>query len=166
MSQEESKASRREEFVRAYLNDVISNTFQGVSELNEELAGTVLKETCKSCVSSWLAFIKHNYGYDPEKPDLDAFLVVEEKTQNRISDGKFSISRQGNVITEVLTPGQCSCPLVKEHKLVKPFPNLCKCAENGIKMLWEAALKRPVKMEVTEAYNRGGNSCTMRIELL
>lgn len=166
MSQEESKARRREELVRAYLNDTLSKTFQGISELNKEAAGTVLKETCKACVNSWLSFIKHNYGYDPEKPDLDAFLAAEEKMEKHLSQGKMSVTRQGNIITEVLAAGQCTCPLVKDYKLVKPFPNFCLCAENGVKMLWETALKRPVKLEVIEAYNRGGNSCTMKIELL
>jgi len=166
MSQEELKARRREELVRAYLNDTLSKIYSGISELSEEAAETVLKEACKACANGWLSFLAHNYSYDPEKPDLDAFLVAEEKMLKRLSEGKVSITRQGNIITEVLTPGYCVCPLVRNYNLVKPFPNYCLCAENSYKVLYEAALKRPVKVEVIESYNRGGNSCTMKIELL
>ena len=78
MSQEESKARKKEELARAYLNDTISKTFQGISELDKEAAETVLKESSKACATGWLSFLTR-YGYDPEKADLDAFLLPRKK---------------------------------------------------------------------------------------
>ena len=166
MSQEELKERKREELVRSYLNDTLTRVYSGISELSEEAAEKVLKEACKACATGWLSFFAHNYGYDPEKPDLDAFLVAEEKFLKHLSEGKVSITRQGDTITEVMTPGYCVCPLIKTYGLVKPFPNYCLCARNGYKLLYETALKRPVKVDVVESYNMGGNACTIKIELL
>jgi hypothetical protein len=164
MNQKESKVREKEELVRSYLNDTLSKTYSGISKLGEEATETVLKESCKACTNGWLGMLAH-YGYDSKKPDIDAFLVAEKKVMERIAEGKASIIKEGNIITEVLTPGHCGCPLVKNYKLVKPFPGLCLCAKNGYKRLYETALQRPAKVEVIETYNRGGNSCTMKIEL-
>ena len=166
MSQEELKARKREALVRAYLNDTLSKLYSGVSELSEEAAETVLKEASKACANGWLPFLAHNFGFDPEKFYLDAFLVAEEKMLKDFSGGKASITRQGNIITEILAPGCCTCPLVTVHNMVKPFPNYCLCAKNGYKALYEAALKRPVKVDMIETYNMGGNCCHFKIELL
>jgi len=166
MSQEESKARRREELVKAYLNDTITKTFQGISELDEEAANTVLKESCKACVNSWISWFKHNYGYDFDKPDLDAFVAAQNKSQNHFSEGHASTTRQGNIIYDVQTPGRWGCPLVRNHKVVKPFPNLCLCAKNAFKMFFEYGLKRPVKVDLVETCLMGGKTCTLKIELL
>lgn len=156
----------KEEAVRAFLNSTIENTFLGISQLDEEAAETVLKNTCKACVSSMLTFLTHNYGYDPEKPDLDAYIAADEKMEKLLTQGQASIIRDGNTIIYTSKSGHCVCPLVKDYKIVQAFPNLCLCTKNCMTALYEAAAKRPVNVEIVEAYNRGGNSCTLKIELL
>lgn len=166
MSQEELKATRKEELARAWISDMLTKAYLGVSELNEDAAETVLKRCSEGCAKSWLSFITRNYGWDPEKSDLGAFLEAQEKFEKRLSGDTVTITREGNIITEAFAPGYCTCPLVRAYKLVKPFPNLCLCAKNTFKATYEAGAKRPVRVEVIESYCRGGNSCTLRIELL
>ena len=165
MSQEES-TSKKGELASIYINEILKNTFEGISQLNEEAADTVLKSTCRGCIARMLSFMAHNYGYDPEKPDLDAFVAAEEKIKNLLFPGKSSLTREGNVITAIVKAGECVCPLVKDYKIVPPSPNLCLCGKNTMKVLYEAASKRPVKVELIEGYNRGGNCCHFRAELL
>ena len=166
MSEKESKTRRREELTSIYINDILKKTFEGISQLNEEAAETVLKSTCRGCTDRVLSFLAHNYGYDPEKPDLDAFMAAEEKLENLMFPGQSSLTREGNIVNAIVKAGECVCPFVKDYKIAQPFPNLCLCGKNAIAVLYEAATKRPVKAELIECYNRGGNCCHFRVELL
>ncbi|GAI29596.1 unnamed protein product [marine sediment metagenome] len=165
MSQEEL-TGKKEELASIYIKEILKNTFEGISQLNEEAADTVLKSTCRGCVARMLSFMAHNYGYDPEKPDLDAFMAAEEKIQNLMFPGQSSLTREGNIITAIVKAGECVCPLVKDYKIVQPSPNLCLCGKNAMAVVHEAATKRPVKVELIESYIRGGNCCHFRAELL
>ena len=166
MTEKELKAKRKEELIRAYLNSILRETFFGISQLNEEAAETILKNTSKACANAALAFMAHNYGYDPRRADFDAFLIAEEKMQKQLAQGQASVTREGNIITEVVRCGECVCPLVKDYKIIQPFPNLCLCAKNHFKALYEAGAKRPVKVEMIETYNRSGKSDIIKIKLL
>jgi len=166
MSEEESKARKREELTRIHINEVLKRTFEGISQLSEEAAETVLESTCRACVERALAFMAHNYGYDPERPDLDALMVADEKLENIYAQGQASVTKEGNTITWISKTGGCSCTLVKDYGVVRAFPNLCLCSKNFVKALYGAAAKRPVRVEIVESYIRGGDRCHFRIELL
>ena len=166
MSQEESKARRREELTSIYINQIIKNTFEGISQLNEEAAETVLKNTCRGCANRVLSFLAHNYGYDPEKPNLDAYMAAEKKMDDLMFPGQSSLTREGNIINSIVKGGECVCPFVRDYKLAQPSPNLCLCGKNAMRVIYEAATQRPVKVELIESYNRGGNCCHFRAELL
>jgi len=166
MSEEELKARKREELARAFINEIVSKTFEGISQLSEDAEETVLRSTCRGCAGRVLAFMAHNYGYDPEKPDLDAYMAADEKLEKLLAHGQASRTREGNIINAVSKAGECMCPLVRDYKIIQPYPNLCICSKNFMKVQYEAAARRPVKVDVIESYNRGGNCCHFRIELL
>jgi len=166
MSQEEAKARKREELTKIYLNEFMKHTFEGISQLDEEAAEIVLKNTCKGCVGRVLSFLAHNYGYDPEKSNFDDFMAAEKKLENQMFPGQSSLTREGNIINSIVKAGECVCPFVKDYKVVQPFPNLCSCGKNAIAVLYEAVTKRPVKAELIESYIKGGNCCHFRLELL
>ncbi len=166
MSEVELKARKREELARIYVNDILRKTFEGISHLNEKQAETVLKTSSKACAERMLAFVAHNYGYNPEKPDLDAFIVASEKLEKLFAQGQASVTKEGNTITHITRPKECVCPLVKDYKIVQAFPNLCLCSKNYVKGLYQAAAKGPVTVELIETLNRGGSCCHFRIELL
>ena len=166
MSEEELKARKREELTRIYINEILKNTFEGISQLDEEAAETVLKSTCRGCADRTLSLLAHKYGYDPKKHDLDAYIAAEEKVDNLLFPGQSSITKEGNIITYISKAGECACPLVKDYKIAQPSPNLCLCSKNFVRVMYEAAAKRPAKVEVIESYNRGGNCCHFRVELL
>lgn len=166
MSEDESRARKREELSRIYINEILRKTFEGIGQLSEEAAETVLQSSCRGCAQNTLAFVAHNYGYDPEKPDIDAYIVAAEKMEKRFAEGQASITKEGNTVTHLIKPGACICPLVKDFKIVPAFPNLCLCSKNYLEFLYGAAAQRPAKAELIETYNRGGNCCHFRIELL
>ena len=166
MSEEEAKTRKIEELTRIYINKTLKNTFEGISQLDEESAETVLKSTCRGCADRVLSFLAHNYGYNPEKPDLDAYMAAEEKMDDLMFHGQSSLTREDNIINSIVRVGECVCPYVKDYKLAPPFPNLCLCGKNAMRIIYEAAAQRPVRVELIEGCNRGGNCCHFRAELL
>jgi len=166
MSEEESKTRKREELTRIYIDGVLKNTYEAINQLDEEAAEEVLKGTCRGCTDRVLSFLANNYGYDPENPDVDAYMAAERKMDDLMFPGQSSLTREGNIINSIVKGGECVCPFVKDYKLAKPFPNLCLCGKNAMRVIYEAASQRPVKVELIEGYNRGGNCCHFRAELL
>lgn len=166
MSQEESKARKRDELARIHINELLKRTFEGIGRLSNDAAEMVFENTCKACVDRAIAFMAHNYGYDPDKPDLDAFIAADEKLENLYAQGQASVTREGDTINWISKTGGCSCTLVQDYGIVQAFPNLCLCSKNFVKVAYQAAAGRPVKVEIVESYNRGGNCCHFRIELL
>lgn len=164
MDQGKPKA-KTEELAQAWFKDMLSKAYQGISELNEKAAEIVLKRCSEACSKYWLSLLTQKYSWDPERSDFDAFLKAQEAFEKHMSNGKASITKKGKVLEEEFWDGECTCPLVKNYKLVKPFPNLCLCAQNTFKAIYEAGAKRPVKAEVVESYCRGGNRCLLRFEI-
>ena len=166
MSEEDIKARKRERLGRIYLNGILRNIYEGISQLDEEAAETILGFSCRGCADRVLSFLTHNYGYDPENPNLDAYMAAEEKMDDYMFPGQSSLTREGNIVNAIVKAGECVCPLVKDYKLVQPSPNLCLCGKNAMRTLYEAATQRPVKVELIESYNKGGNCCHFRAEIL
>jgi len=156
---------KTEEFAQAWFNDTLTRAYQGIGELDEKGAEIVLRRCSEACSKYWLSLLYKKYGWDPERSDFDVFLKAQEAFEKHMSNGKASIIRKGNVIEEEFWDGECTCPLVKKYKLVKPFPNLCLCAQNTFKAVYEAGAKMPVKAEVVESYCRGGNRCLLRFKI-
>ena len=93
------------------------------------------------------------------------FLEAQEALEKHFAGGKALLRRRGMVIEEEFWPRECTCPLVKNYKLVKPFPNLCLYARNTFKTVYEASAKRPIKAEVVESYCRGETRCLLRLKI-
>jgi hypothetical protein len=168
---EEIKVDKKESnpkmgrLAQIWCNDTLTAAFQGVGELNEEEAEVILKKCSEVCSKYWLSILIQKYGWSPEKSDFDDFLKAQEAFEKHMSKGNASITRNGNVIEEEFWDGECTCPLVKNYKLVKPFPHLCLCGRNTFKTVYEAGAKRPVQAEVVESYCRGGNRCLLRFRI-
>jgi len=159
---EKDKAQGKAE---SWFEDLVKSAYQGISELGPKDAEIVLRRCSESCQRFWLSILRNKFGWDPGSPDLDNFLSAQEAFEKHMSSGKAQITQKGNVIEEKFWDGECTCPLVKKYKLVKPFPNLCLCAQNTFKAVYEAGVKREVKAEVVESYCRGGKCCHLRFEI-
>jgi len=157
---------KTQELIKIYTNGILKNTYEGISRLDEAAADKVFAGTCRGCADRVLSFIEHNYGYDPESHDLDAWLVNQQKMDNFFFPGQSSLTRQGNIINDVVKVGECVCPLVKDFKLVEPFPNLCLCGKNTMRTIYESVTQRPVRVELIEGCNRGGKCCHFRAQIL
>jgi hypothetical protein len=164
MDQKES-SSKMGRLAQIWCNDTLTAAFQGINELNEKEAEIVLKRCSEVCSKYWLSILTQKYGWSPEKSDFDDFLKAQEAFEKHMSKGNASITKKDNVIEEEFWDGECTCPLVKNYKLVKPFPHLCLCGLNTFKTIYEAGAKRPVQAEVVESYCRGGNRCLLRFRI-
>lgn len=165
MDQKKSEMKNKKDRAQDWFNEMLTKTYEGLSQLDSKSAELVLKKCSESCSRNWLSLLANSYGWDPEKSDLDAFLKAQEEFEKHMSNGKALITKKGNTIEEEFWDGECTCPLVKKYKLIKPFPNLCHCAQNSFKAIYEAGVKKPVKAEVVESYCRGGKRCLLRFEI-
>jgi hypothetical protein len=98
----------------------------------------------------------------------DKFLAAEIKkplTGTRLE-------REGNTLIHTYTPRsfnpprRCYCALVAalpENDMISP--TYCECSKAFLKIFWEAALGRPLKVDVLETALLGADECRFRIEL-
>jgi len=138
--------------------------FKGVGKLDESAAESVLKEVGSGCGGFELGLMALKGVKIPLQDidaEIDAFLEVHEMGENVASGGQSRLTREGNTATLVIKGG-CMCPLVK-HLDIEPTHNHCLCTLHHLKHVYEAALNRPVKVELLETYLRGGDSCTIRM---
>lgn len=82
------------------------------------------------------------------------------------------LERRGNILFHTYAPRsfnpprRCYCPLVAalpENEVISP--TYCECSSAFLKAYWEAALGRPLKVEVLETALTGADQCRFRIEL-
>lgn len=91
--------------------------------------------------------------------DVDEFL----DTLNQQKDfwcGRWT--RDGDTITSVCA--ECGCPLVRAG-LVKRSPTFCDCSRGWVEVVFEAALARPVDVELKRAIGRGDPVCEFVVHL-
>jgi hypothetical protein len=134
--------------------------FQGVGNLDQDAANTVLSETGKLCGGFTLASLAAG-GLEVPTQDVDAFLEAHAKAEDTASGGKSTLTREGDAVTIVIEGG-CVCPLVKTLK-IEASPNHCLCTTSHLKHLYETGLGRPVEVDLIETCLRGGNACTIKI---
>jgi len=53
---------------------------------------------------------------------------------------------------------ECGCPLVRAG-LVELSPTLCLCSRGWVQAVFEAALAKPVEVELEQAIGRGDPAC-------
>lgn len=160
----EEKKGVTEKNRAAFIHEVMGTAFLGISQLNKEEAQKVLKKTCLACVHSGRGFISKNYGYNFDKPDLDSFIAADEKMEKKLRNDESTLTREGNTVTLNAPGHECICPLVK-HKIIEPFPNLCLCGTEWLRLMLEEASGKPVKATLLDSPNMGGKACRAKYEI-
>jgi predicted hydrocarbon binding protein len=88
-----------------------------------------------------------------ESKDIDGFLEKLNQ-QKDYWCGKWV--REGDIIYSVCE--ECGCPLVLAG-LVELSPTFCDCSRGWVKEVFEAALGKPVEVDLTQAIGRGDKVC-------
>ena len=98
--------------------------------------------------------------------DEEAFLIAEI----RKPPAGTRLSREGDSLVQVYTPQAFSHPMRCYCALVKDLPKgevmsqtYCHCSKAFVQTVWEAALGRPVSVELEASAVSGASECRFRI---
>ena len=78
----------------------------------------------------------------------------------------FEVWREGNrvhVRYGAVSKG-CYCPAAR-YRPAKPDDIHCYCSRGSHQAVWEAALGRPVRVDIVESVRRGGKTCHFLVHL-
>jgi len=96
----------------------------------------------------------------------EAFLAAELKKPL----AGMRLEREGDTLVQVYTPQafarpmRCYCALVKELPEGETMSQTyCHCSKAFVRVMWEAALGRPVSVEIQESAVSGASECRFRI---
>ena len=79
--------------------------------------------------------------------------------------GEDGVRKEGNTITfSYGTSGRCFCPLVEDGPAKLP-DTYCQCSVGYVKEMFERAVGKPVKVDLTESIKRGGKACRFTVEV-
>jgi len=125
----------------------------GLDEHVDEQTRSRLMETCGKVCAMHHASIAVARSIKRESEDIDEFLEKINQ-QKDYWCGKWV--REGDIIYSVCH--ECGCPLVLTG-LVELSPIFCSCSRGWVKAVFEAALSKPVDVELTQAIGRGDQVC-------
>ncbi len=140
-------AARAErEFVRNWVSDLVD----AIDEQLPREARVRLIEACgRGC------YRRHEFKRaiaEQGKGDLDKLIAAYRKNFEIWRDGERVHVRYCEV------SGQCYCPVVKARP-AKADDLHCECTRATHQSIFEAALGRPVEVEILESLRRGGKTC-------
>ena len=125
----------------------------GLDERVDEETRSRLLEACGKACARRHKSIEIAKSIRQESKNIDEFLE-ELNQQKNYWCGKWV--REGDVIYSVCH--ECGCPLVLAG-LVELSPTFCDCSRGWVRAVFEAALGKPVEVELTQAIGRGDKVC-------
>jgi predicted hydrocarbon binding protein len=125
----------------------------GLDEHVDEQTRSRLMETCGNVCAGHHASIDVARSIMRGSENIDEFLEKINQQEDYWC-GKWV--REEDVIYSVCH--ECGCPLVLS-KLVELSPTFCNCSRGWVKAVFEAALGKPVEVELTQAIGRGDRVC-------
>ncbi len=90
--------------------------------------------------------------------DVDKLIAALQKNFNVQREGRQVHIRYG------LTSKGCYCPAAK-YRAPKPNDLHCYCSRGTHQAVWEAALGRPIQVDIAETVRRGGKTCHFVVTL-
>ena len=137
------------ELVQKWLTALLT----GLDEQVDEQTRSRLMETCGKVCAGHHSSIDIARSVKQESKNIDEFLEKLNQ-QKDYWCGKWV--REGDIIYSVCH--ECGCPLVLAG-LVELSPTFCDCSRGWVKAVFEAALGKPVEVELTQAIGRGDKVC-------
>jgi hypothetical protein len=151
---EGTSCEKKQDFAQAW----VKRLMETMDSQLDAAARTKLMEACgRAC-------FRASHGEAKEaKPQPDDF----DKLPARLREfaGKDGVRREGNAVYfSYGTSGRCYCPLVESAPPILPA-TYCNCSVGYVKEMFERALGKPVKVELTESIKRGGKACRFTVEV-
>jgi hypothetical protein len=135
---------------------------------NEKTRRGIMERCGTACIRANGVFIPQVKARRKKYASEDEFLSAEAKKP--LTGTK--LERKGNVLYHTYTPFaftppmRCYCPLVRALPDKENIsPTYCQCSKAFLRAFWEAALGRPLKVEVLETALSGSRECRFRIEI-
>jgi predicted hydrocarbon binding protein len=125
----------------------------GIDEHVDTETRSKLMQACGKVCAKHHASIDIAKSIKQESKDIDGFL---EKLNQQKDNWCGKWVREGDIIYSVCE--ECGCPLVLAG-LVELSPTFCDCSRGWVKAVFEAALGKPVEVELTQAIGRGDKVC-------
>jgi predicted hydrocarbon binding protein len=129
--------------------------------------GVQIMENCgANCARRNSALVDRAVARRRKHADEESFLAAEIKKPM----AGTRLEREGDHLVQVYTPQAFSRPMRCYCALVKDLPagesmsqTYCHCSKAFVRALWEAALGRPVRVELLESAVSGASECRFRV---
>lgn len=138
-----------EELMRKWMAALLADIDDEVDEKTQER----LMEACGTACARYHGSIKIARAIGKKSHNLDDLL----KALNQQKDywcGEWK--RKGDTVFSVCK--DCGCPLVSAG-LVELSPSFCECSRGWVRAVFEAALGKPVEVELEQSIGRGNPVC-------
>jgi hypothetical protein len=139
-------------FVQNFLSDLMESIDK---ELPEDLKSRVIAGCGRACFQRF--DFKRQWAIDG-KGDADKLIAALRKNFLVERDGSLVHVRYG------VTSKGCYCPAAK-YRAPKPNDIHCYCSRGTHQAVWEAALGRPIRVDLAESVRRGGKTCHFVVHL-
>jgi predicted hydrocarbon binding protein len=144
-----------EELMQKWVTAFLDNMNESVDEETLKL----LMEACGTACARYHGSIKIARTIGEKSSDIEE-LLFELNQQKDYWCGKWE--KRGDVIFSVCQ--ECGCPLVLAG-FVELSPAFCECSRGWVKAVFEAALGKPVEVELDQAIGRGDPVCKFVVEI-
>jgi len=149
----EPKTSDGERLLRQ-TGRMIDFIVKGLEGLDEETTQGIMERCGEACAETGDLGLARKIA--EETGDIDQIIA---RANDEIAwCGRWT--REGGTITAVCST--CGCPLVRRG-IVELSGTFCLCSRGWVKAVFEALLKRPVRVELEKAIGRGDDVCKYNV---
>jgi hypothetical protein len=141
---------RRKEALLRMTGNLLSAIVEGLGGADAETRSRVMEACGEACAREelWGPAIEIARRIADEEMDLDR--VIERANGELLWCGKWA--KENDII--VCTCTKCGCLLVNQG-VVKLDATLCLCSRGWVKTVFEALLRKPVRIDLEKAIGRG-----------
>jgi predicted hydrocarbon binding protein len=144
-----------EELMRKWVTTFLAN----VGDETDEETRKLLMEACGTACARYHGSVEIARAIGQESGSINE--ILEKLNQNRdLWCGEWK--KEGDVIFSICQ--SCGCPLVLAE-LVELTPTFCECSRGWVKAVFDAALGKPVEVELDQAIGRGDPVCKFVVEV-
>ncbi len=146
----------------------VKGAMERLDSLVDKATAARIMEECGHNCASVNKVINRAKARRSKHATVEEFLAAEVEKPMRGT----RLVREGNVLYQYYTPQsfgkgmRCYCGLMRHLPAEEVVsPTYCQCSKGFVTKFWEAALGRPVKVEVLESALTGARECKFAISL-
>lgn len=143
---------RETQFIKNWLGDLVDAVDRGTDEATKARLVGACGRAC---------FERHEFKRNwavEGRNDVGKLIAALQRNFEVWRDGSIVHVRYG------ATSKGCYCPAAR-YRPAKADDIHCHCSRGSHQAVWEAALGRPVRVEILESVRRGGRTCHFAVHL-